>query len=36
MWKILQFVEAVLLIIVLLPILLILYPIYIINKKVFG
>jgi hypothetical protein len=36
MWKVLQFVEAVLLIVVLVPILLILYPLYIVNEKVFG
>ena len=36
MWKVLQFVEAVLLIVVLVPILLILYPIHIVSEKVFG
>lgn len=36
MWKVLQFAEAVLLIVVLVPILLILYPIHIVGEKVFG
>lgn len=36
MWKVIQFVEALVLIVVLVPIILILYPLHIINKKVFG
>jgi hypothetical protein len=36
MWKVIQFVEALLLIVVLVPILLILYPLHIVNEKVFG
>ena len=36
MWKVIQFVEALLLIAVLVPILLILYPLHIVNEKVFG
>ncbi len=36
MWKVIQFVEALLLIVVLVPVLLILYPLHIVNEKVFG
>jgi hypothetical protein len=36
MWKVIQFIEALVLIVVLVPIILILYPLHIINEKVFG